>query len=72
MSNFIITGPFSADKPVTTEYHDFEVWWKEYAKTLNQRATLTWVELAWAGWFARSEVAEGKEPSVFPRKGPSE
>ena len=53
---------------VEGEYQKFERWWPEYAKTLNMRATLVWQELAWAGWFARSEVAAGKLPSVFPRK----
>ena len=60
------------DKPVTTEYMDFESWWKDYAPTLNQRATLVWQEIAWAGWFARSEIAEKKSPSIWARKGPSE
>jgi hypothetical protein len=60
------------DKPVTTEYQEFEKWWEEYVKQLNQRATLVWQEIAWAGWFARSEVAEKKRPSVWKRKGPSE
>lgn len=69
---FRITGPFGADKPSTTEYTEFEKWWLEHAKTLNSRATLVWEELAWSGWFARSEIAEGKEPTVFARKGPSE
>ena len=32
------------------------------------RATLVWQEIAWAGWYARSEVAEGKLPTVFERK----
>jgi len=65
---FRITGSHSAQKPVTTEYIEFEKWWDDYARTLNMRATLVWQELAWAGWFARSEVAEGKLPSVFERK----
>jgi hypothetical protein len=60
------------EKPTTTEYHDFEKWWKDYATTLNSRATLVWQEIAWAGWFARSEVAENKLPSIWERKGPSE
>lgn len=55
-----------------TEFQAFEVWWQKYAQTLNSRATLTWVELAWSGWFARSEMAEGKEPTVFARKGSDE
>ncbi len=66
------TSDSSMERPTTSEYRDFEVWWQEYVKQLNQRATLIWQELAWAGWFARSEVAEGKEPTVFPRRGPSE
>jgi len=41
----------------------------EYVKTLNQRATLVWQEIAWSGWFARSEVSDGKEPTIFPRRG---
>lgn len=57
---------------VETEYQQFEVWFKEYVKTLNMRATLVWQEIAWAGWFARSEVAENKKPSIWARKGPSE
>jgi hypothetical protein len=57
---------------VETEYQIFERWWKQYADTLNSRATLNWVELAWAGWFARSEVAENKSPSIWQRKGPEE
>ena len=66
------TSPSSFDKPPTTEYQEFERWWEKYAPTLNQRATLVWQELAWSGWFARSEMAEGKEPTVFERKGPDE
>lgn len=54
--------------PVGSEYSLFEVWWEKYAQTLNSRATLTWVELAWSGWFARSEIAEGKEATVFKRR----
>jgi hypothetical protein len=54
---------------VETEYQVFERWWTDYAKTLNARATLTWIELAWAGWWARSEKAEGKEPTIYPRRG---
>jgi len=54
---------------VETEYQTFERWWAEYVKTINQRATLVWQELAWSGWFARSEIADGKEPSIFPRRG---
>jgi hypothetical protein len=69
---FLITGPFSATEPDDNEYTEFLKWWPDYAATLNQRATLVWQEIAWAGWFARSEVAEGREPSVFPRRGPSE
>jgi hypothetical protein len=67
-------NPFSLVKtePVSNEYQDFMKWWPEYAQTLNMRATLNWVEIAWAGWFARSEVGEGKLPSIFPRQGPSE
>ena len=65
---FRVVNAHEAQKPVTTEYQDFEVWWEKYAQTLNQRATLVWQEIAWAGWFARSEVAVGKEPSVFPRR----
>lgn len=72
MSDFEITGNFSATKPVTTEYQEFETWWAEYVKTLNSRATLVWQEIAWAGWWARSEIAEGKEATIFPRRGPSE
>jgi hypothetical protein len=73
MSEFRQTSPSSAEKPTTTEYQDFEKWWEQYAKTLNQRATLTWIELAWAGWWARSELAEGKdEPTIYPRQGPSD
>jgi hypothetical protein len=60
------------ERPNTTEYHDFRKWWENYVLTLNSRASLVWEELAWSGWFARSEVAEGKEPTVFPRRGPSE
>lgn len=52
---------------VETEYMVFEKWWPGYAATLNSRATLVWQEIAWAGWFARSEIAEGGEPTVFPR-----
>lgn len=66
------TSNTSMVKPTTSEYRQFEVWWGEYVKTLNQRATLVWQEIAWSGWFARSEIAEGKEPTVFERKGPSE
>lgn len=62
------TSPSSFDKPVTTEYQEFEKWWAEYVKQLNQRATLVWQEIAWAGWFARSEIAEDKLPTVFKRK----
>jgi len=54
------------------EKTEFDKWWQDYAKTLNMRATLTWYELAWSGWFARSEIAAGQEPSVFPRRGPDE
>jgi len=57
---------------VKSEYQVFHDWWEKYAMTLNQRATLNWIELAWAGWFARSEIAENKEPSIFPRKGPGD
>jgi hypothetical protein len=60
------------EKPITTEYQDFEKWWADYVQTLNSRATLVWQEIAWAGWFARSEVAENKSPSIWERKGPSE
>jgi len=56
----------------TNEYIEFEKWWKEYVKTLNMRASLVWQEIAWAGWFARSEIAEGKTPTIFQRKGPDE
>ncbi len=63
---------FRTDRPDSNEYTEFREWWLEFVKTLNSRATLVWEELVWAGWFARSEVAEGKEPSVFPRRGPSE
>lgn len=66
------TSDSSMDKPVTSEYRLFEEWWTEYVKQLNQRATLIWQEIAWAGWFARSEIAEGGEPTVFERRGPSE
>jgi hypothetical protein len=52
----------------SNEYIEFESWWQEYAKTLNQRATLNWIEIAWAGWFARSEKSEGKVPTIFPRR----
>ena len=69
---FNITSPYSADKPVTSEYREFEVWWEKYVQTLNSRATLIWQEIAWSGWFARSEIAEGKEPTVFERRGPDE
>jgi hypothetical protein len=58
--------------PTTTEYQEFEKWWKDYGNTLNRRATLVWQEIAWAGWFARSEVAENKSPSIWARKGPDE
>ncbi len=60
------------EKPTTTEYQEFRKWYLEFVKTLNSRATLVWEELVWSGWFARSEIAEGKSPSLFPRKGPSE
>jgi len=53
---------------VETEYQQFERWWPDYAATLNSRATLVWQELAWAGWFARSEIAENKKPSIWKRK----
>ena len=53
---------------VETEFQIFERWWVEYVKTLNSRATLVWQEIAWAGWFARSEIDEGKQPTVFPRR----
>lgn len=46
----------------------FEEWWKKASSQFNMRATLVWEELAWSGWFARSEIAEGKIPSVFARK----
>lgn len=59
-------------EPPETEYQRFEVWWEKYAQTLNSRATLTWIELAWSGWFARSEIADGNEPTVWKRKGPDE
>lgn len=62
------SGSRSVEVPNTGEYHDFDAWWVEHAKTLNTRATLTWVELAWAGWYARSEIAEGKSPTVFQRR----
>lgn len=65
---FAIRSTTTADTPPTTEYIEFEKFWQEYAKTLNQRATLVWQELCWAGWWARSEVAEGREPTIFPRK----
>lgn len=68
MSKFKILTPHSAEKPVTTEYDSFREWWIEYAKTLNQRATLVWEEIAWSGWFARSEVAESKSPSIWARR----
>jgi hypothetical protein len=57
---------------VETEYVVFERWFAEYVKRLNSRATLVWQEIAWAGWFARSEIAENKPPSIWQRKGPSE
>lgn len=66
------TSNTSMVKPTASEYERFEEWWQEYVKQLNQRATLVWQEIAWSGWFARSEIAEGKEPTVFERKGPSE
>lgn len=72
MSKFRVLSPFSADKPDSNEYTEFREWWVKYADTLNQRATLVWEEIAWAGWFARSEVAENKPPSIWARKGPSE
>lgn len=56
------------DKPVTTEYQEFEKWFAEYVKTLNSRATLVWQELCWAGWWARSEIAEGRQPTIYPRR----
>lgn len=49
----------------------FEAWWRKAAQGFNMRATPVWDELAWAGWFARAEIAEGKEPTVFERKGPN-
>lgn len=53
----------------STERIEFEKWWARHALTLNQRASLVWDELAWAGWFARAEIAEGKlEPTIFPRR----
>jgi hypothetical protein len=57
---------------VETEYTAFEGWWEKYVQTLNQRATLVWQEIAWAGWYARSEIAENKSPSIWERKGPSD
>ena len=49
----------------------FEQWWEKASAQFNSRASLVWEELAWSGWFARSEIAEGKLPTVFERKGPS-
>lgn len=57
---------------VETEYQIFERWWSKAGDQFNMRATLVWQELAWAGWYARSEIAEGKQPSVFARKGPED
>jgi hypothetical protein len=62
------TSDASAERPNTTEYTEFREWWLEAVKSFNSRATLVWEELAWSGWFARSEVAEGKPPTVFPRR----
>jgi len=59
------TAPFAADENERTR---FEAWWAEASKAFNMRATHTWDELAWSGWFARSEIAEGKMPTVFARK----
>jgi hypothetical protein len=53
---------------VETEYTEFEAWWAKYVQTLNQRATLVWQEIAWAGWYARSEIAENKALSIWARK----
>jgi hypothetical protein len=50
------------------EYTEFRKWWVEHSAQFNMRATLVWEELAWAGWFARSELAEGKPPTVFLRR----
>ena len=55
--------------PHENERTRFEAWWKEASKEFNMRATPVWDELAWSGWFARSEIAEGKLPTVFKRKG---
>ena len=59
-------GPFPPHG--SNERIEFEKWWAQHAQSFNQRATVVWDELAWAGWYARSEIAAGMEPTVFPRK----
>lgn len=54
------------------EIAEFDKWWAIAGNQFNMRATIVWRELAWSGWFARSEIAAGKEPTIFYRKGPSE
>ena len=63
MTDFL--APFSSDENERTR---FEAWWKEASKGFNMRATPVWDELAWSGWFARSEIAEDKIPTVFKRR----
>ena len=68
MPDFRVLSTHRVEEPDTNEYTQFMEWWPDYAKTLNMRATLVWQELAWAGWYARSEVADGNLPTVFERK----